>query len=158
MFYGLHSPTTSANHVHNPCQPTMFVTHIHDPYLSSLWLFGNVFWNGLIFFKLFLYSFSLGLITTPHVLYVHMTYVYSFFSCLSHTITWPREVIIVLWSFWLRSSILWMHPHPHSPLFPPQPHHPYTPHLCQHTTAPPGEGHHLVTRYGHPEAPDYTED
>ena len=52
------------------------------------------FWNGLNFFELFNnFILHLGLITTPHVLYVHMTYVYSF---LLHTITWPREVIIVL--------------------------------------------------------------
>ena len=37
-------------------------------------------WNGLNFFKLY---FHLGLITTPHVLYVHMTYVYSI-SYVSH--------------------------------------------------------------------------
>ena len=35
-------------------------------------------WNGLNFFELFKLYFHLGLITTPHVLYVHMTYVYSF--------------------------------------------------------------------------------
>ena len=40
---------------------------------------------------------SLGIDHDPHVPYVHMTYVYSF-SHVSflHTITWPREVIIVL--------------------------------------------------------------
>ena len=48
-------------------------------------------------FELFNFYFHLGLITTPHVLYVHMIYVYSFFLCfILHTITWPREVIIVL--------------------------------------------------------------
>ena len=31
--------------------------------------------NGLTFFELFKLYFHLGLITTPHVLYVHMTYV-----------------------------------------------------------------------------------
>ena len=36
------------------------------------------YWNGLIFFKLFKLYFHLGLIMTPHVFYVHMTYVYSF--------------------------------------------------------------------------------
>ena len=47
------------------------------------------------FFELFI--LYLGLITTPHVLYVHMTYVYSFFLCLFlHTIIWSREAIIVL--------------------------------------------------------------
>ena len=38
------------------------------------------FWNGLNFFELFISFYSLGLITNPHVLYIHMTYVYSFFS------------------------------------------------------------------------------
>ena len=58
--------------------------------------FWYVFRNGLSFFKLFKLYFHLGLITTPHDLYVHMTYVYSFSHVSSHTITWPREVIIVL--------------------------------------------------------------
>ena len=50
--------------------------------------------TDLIFLNFYLH---LGLITTPHVLYVHMTYVYSLFSCfILHTIIWPREVIIVL--------------------------------------------------------------
>ena len=40
--------------------------------------FWYVFWNGLTFFELFNFIFHLGLIMTPHVLYVHMTYVYSF--------------------------------------------------------------------------------
>ena len=41
------------------------------------------------------------LITPPHV---HMTYVYSFFSWFpSYMITWPWEIIIVLWYFWLQS-------------------------------------------------------
>ena len=35
-------------------------------------------WNGLTFFELFKLYFHLGLITTPHDFYVHMTYVYSF--------------------------------------------------------------------------------
>ena len=34
--------------------------------------------TDLTFFELFKLYFHLGLITTPHVLYVHMTYVYSF--------------------------------------------------------------------------------
>ena len=47
------------------------------------------------FFELFELLF--GIDHDPHVLYVHMTYVYSFFLCfILHTITWPREVIIVL--------------------------------------------------------------
>ena len=54
-------------------------------------------WNGLNFFELFKLLFSLGIDHDPHVLYVHMTYVYPFFLCFTlHTITWPREVIIVL--------------------------------------------------------------
>ena len=100
----------------------------------------------------------LGLITTPHVLYVHMPYVLFLFSCfILHTITWPREVIIVLWSFiWLRSSTLWTHPHPHSLPLLPQPHHPCTPRLCRSTTAPPEEGCHLDARYDYPATPDCT--
>ena len=37
-----------------------------------------LYWNGLNFFELFKLYFHLGLITTPHAFYVHMTYVYSF--------------------------------------------------------------------------------
>ena len=40
--------------------------------------FWYVFRNGLNFFELFKLYFHLGLITTPHVPYVHMTYVSSF--------------------------------------------------------------------------------
>ena len=38
-----------------------------------------MFWNRLNFFELFKLYFHLGLITTPHVFYVHMTYVYILF-------------------------------------------------------------------------------
>ena len=62
--------------------------------------FWYVFWNELNFFELFKLYFLLGLITTPHVLYVHMTYVYPLFPMFSHfilhTIVWPREVTFVL--------------------------------------------------------------
>ena len=59
--------------------------------------FWYVFGTDLHFFELFKFYFHLGLIMNPHVLYVHMTYVHSFFSCFFlHTITWPREVTIVL--------------------------------------------------------------
>ena len=96
---------------------------------------------------------------TPHVLYVHMTYVYSLFLCfILHTITWPREVIIILRSFRLWSSILWTHPHPHSLPLPLQLHHPYTPHLCRSTTAPLEGGYHPVKKYGHPGDPCCTEE
>ena len=62
--------------------------------------FWYVIGTDLTFFELFKLYFHLGLITTPHVHYVHMTYVYSLFLCfILHTIIWPREVIIVLWSF-----------------------------------------------------------
>ena len=40
--------------------------------------FWYVFRNGLNFFELFKFYFHLGLITTPHVLYVHKTYVLFF--------------------------------------------------------------------------------
>ena len=35
----------------------------------------RLYWNGLNFFELFKLFIFLGLITTPHVLYDHMTYV-----------------------------------------------------------------------------------
>ena len=49
--------------------------------------FWYVFRNGLTFFELFKLYFHLGLITTPHVPYVHMTYVYS----LSHVSFFTRS-------------------------------------------------------------------
>ena len=56
-----------------------------------------VYGTDLLFSNFLNFILHLGLITTPHVLYVHMTYVYFLFSCfILHTITWPREVIIVL--------------------------------------------------------------
>ena len=42
---------------------------------------------------------SLGIDYDPHVLYDHMTYVYSFSCFILHAIIWPREVIIALGSF-----------------------------------------------------------
>ena len=41
--------------------------------------FWYVLWNGLNFFELFKLYFHLRLITTPHVLYDHETYI-SFFT------------------------------------------------------------------------------
>ena len=49
------------------------------PSLSSLWLFGTSFGTDLTFSNFLNFYFHLGLITTPHALYVHMTYVYSIF-------------------------------------------------------------------------------
>ena len=62
--------------------------------------FWYVFRNGLNFFELFKLYFHLGLITTPHALcpYAPMPYafLFYFYMLIFHTITWPREVIIVL--------------------------------------------------------------
>ena len=70
------------------------------PDVSLFLSFGNVLDSTHIFRTFLTFILHLRLITTPHVLYVHMTYVYSFSLCfLLRTITWPREVIIVLWSF-----------------------------------------------------------
>ena len=55
--------------------------------------FWYIFGMDLTFFR----TFFIGIDHDPHDLYVHMTYVYSPFLCFTlHTITWPREVIIVL--------------------------------------------------------------
>ena len=108
-------------------------SHVYGVIILS---FGNVFRLDLYFLNFFNFYSSTEIDHDPYVLYVHMTYVYSLFLCLSfHMITWPREVIIILWSFtWLWSSILWTHPHPHFP-FPPLSHHPYT-----HPQCPPATG------------------
>ena len=109
-------------------------------------------WNGLTFFKLFKLYFLLGI---DHNLLCflcsHDLCLYLFSCFILHTITWPREVIIVLWSFQLQSTtILRMHPHPHSLLHSPHTHHPYTPCLHQSMMAPLGEEHPPVAKYGHP--------
>ena len=121
--------------------------------------FWYVFGTDLIFSNFLYFIFYLGLITTPHALYVHMTYVYSLFLCFYiHTIIWPRRshYCIMIFSQLRSTTVLWTHPHPHFLLLPPQPHHPYTPRLCRSTTAPPGEGYHPVEMCGHPEDPGYT--
>ena len=115
-------------------------------------------WNGLNFFELFKLYFHLGLITTPHVLYVHMTYVYSFFHVSFFTRSHGQEKSLsycdLLYDF--RSSTLRTHPHPHFLLLPPQPHHPYTPRLCRSTTDPLGEGYHPDVKCGHLAGPGCT--
>ena len=113
--------------------------------------------NGLNFFKLFKLYFHLGLITTPHV---HMTYVKSFSYVSSFTRSHGQEKSLsyydLLYDF--RSSTLQTHPHPHFLRLPPQPHHPYTPHLCQSTTVLPGEGYHPAATYSLEEDPSCIEE
>ena len=70
--------------------------------------FWYVLWNELNFFKHFKLLFSNGIDHDPHIF--HDLCLFPFPMFLSHTITWPREVIIILWSFRLWSIILWMHP------------------------------------------------
>ena len=117
--------------------------------------FWYVFWNGLRFFKLFKLYFHWGLITTPHVFYVHMTCVNSFSYVSFFTRSHGQEKSLLYYDllYDFRSSTLWTHPHPHFLLPPPQPHHPYTPCLCRSTTVPPGEGHHPVAKCGQWEDP-----
>ena len=77
------------------------------------------------FFNLF---FLLRLVMTPHVLYVHMTYVYSFSCVFPFTQSYGQEKLILYYDLLLtRRFLLWMHPHPHFHL-PLPPHHPYTHH------------------------------
>ena len=76
--------------------------------------FWYVFRMDLTFFSNFLkLYFHLGLITTPMFLCSHDLCLFLSLRLILHTITWPREVIIILWSFRLWSSILWTHLHPH---------------------------------------------
>ena len=100
--------------------------------------FWYVLRNGLNFFKLF--HFHLGLIMTPHVLYDHMTYVYSFSHVLFFTRSHGQEKSLSYYDlFRLWSITLWMHSHPHFLLLPLQSPHPYTHHQYPHNRAPPGE-------------------
>ena len=119
--------------------------------------FWYVFRNGLNFFELFKFYFHSGLITTPHAFYVYMTHVYSCFLCFTfHMITWPGEVIIILWSFWLWSSILQMHPHPHFLLLLLLHPHPYTHHRYPRNVGQFEEGCVTALTYGEEEDPRYT--
>ena len=117
--------------------------------------FGMCLRNGLTFFELFS---SLGIDHDPHVLYVHMTYVYSSshvsFFTRSHGQEKPLSYYDLLDDF--RSSTIRTHPHPHSLLFPPPLHHPETPHLHRSTMVPLGEGYRPGARNGRPANLDYT--
>ena len=117
-------------------------------FLSSLWLFGTSFGTDLTFSNFLNFIFTWDWSWPPCFLCSHDLCLFLFLCFILHMITWPREVIIILWSFWLRSSTLWMHPHPHFLLPPPQPHHPYTPRLHWSMTAPLGEGSHQDKMYG----------
>ena len=105
-------------------------------------------WNGLNFFKLFKLYFHLGLITTPHVFYDHMIYVYSLFLMfhLSHNHMAKRSHYRIMIFYQLQSSILQTHFHPHF-LVPLPPPHPYTRHQYPRNTAPPGEEHATAPPY-----------
>ena len=114
--------------------------------------FWYVFGMDLLFFQTFIFIFHLGLITTPHVHYVHMTYV-SFF-----TRSYGQEKSLSyydLFDFGVL-SILRTHPHPHFPLLPPQPHHPYTRHRGPHNTDRSEEGLLQDATCGDPANPDCT--
>ena len=67
-----------------------------EPTCVIVMTFWYIFGTDLTFFELFKLLFSLGIDHDPHVFYVHETYVYSFSHVSFCTITWPREVIIVL--------------------------------------------------------------
>ena len=59
--------------------------------------FWYVFWNGLNFFELFNFYSSLGIDHDPPCSLCSHDLCFPFFLCfIFHTITWPREVIIVL--------------------------------------------------------------
>ena len=102
-----------------------------------------------------LYS-SLGIDHDSYVLYVHMTYVYSFMIFSSHEYTAKRSRYRIMIFYRLRSTILRTHHHPHFLPFPPQPHHPCTPHPRRTTRAPLGEGSHQDERCDHPADHDCT--
>ena len=68
--------------------------------------FWYVCWNGLNFFELFKLYFHLGLITTPHVLYVHMTYVYSFSYVSFFTRSYGQEKSLSYYDLLLTLGVL----------------------------------------------------
>ena len=104
--------------------------------------------TDLLFSNFLNFILHLGLITTPHVPYVHMTYVYSFSHVSFFTRSHGQEKSLSYYDLFirLRSSILRTHLHPHFLLLPPQPHHPYTPRLCRSTTAQLEGGYHQIGR------------
>ena len=69
----------------------------------TIMTFWYIFRNGLNFLELFKFYFHLGLITTPHVLYVHMTYVYSlslmFFCSHDHMAKRSHYCIMIFFDF-----------------------------------------------------------
>ena len=68
--------------------------------------FWYVCWNGLNFFELFKLYFHLGLITTPHVFYDHMTYVYSFSFVSFFTRSYGQEKSLSYYDLLLTLGVL----------------------------------------------------
>ena len=112
-------------------------------------------WNGLNFFELFKLLFSLGIDHDPpyflcsHDLCLFLSLM--FHSSHDHMAKRSHPRIMSFW-FW-STTILRTHLHPRFLLFPPQPHHPYTPRLCRSTTDWLGEGYPLDEPYGPMEDP-----
>ena len=147
----------------------MHLSEIADPDIAEVMRLASLchrydflvcLWNGLNFFELFIFHFHLGMITTPHALYVHMTYVYSLFLMFqsSHDHMAKRSHYHIMILSFRSTTDLWTHPHSHFLLLPPQSHHPYTPRLCRTTTALFGGGYHPVAKCGHPEDLSCTEE
>ena len=115
-------------------------------------------WNGLTIFSNFLnFIFTSGLITTPHVLYNHMTYVYSLFLCFilhnDHMAKRSRYRIMIFYR--LRSTTLRTPLHPRFLLPPP---HPYTHHRGPRNTDRSEGGSHPDAKYGEVVDPDCREE
>ena len=114
--------------------------------VSSLWLFGTFIGTDLLFSNFLNFYSSLGIDHDPPCSHDLCLLLFLMFHS-SHEYTAKRSCYRIMIFYRLRSSILWTHPYPHFLLLPPQPHHPYTPHLRRSTTVPLGEGYHLAVRY-----------
>ena len=114
--------------------------------------------TDLVFSNFFKLYFHLKLITTPHVIYVHMTYVYSFPYVSFFTQSHGQEKSLLyydlfrLWSI----TVLWTHPHLCFLLLPLQPPHPYTHHPDPQSTAQSVTRYVMAMMYGESEDPGNT--
>ena len=116
--------------------------------------FWYIFGMGLTFSSNFLnFIFTWDWSWPPMFLCSHDLCLFLFLCFILHMIIWPREVIILLWSFQLQSTNLWTHPHPHFLLPFLQHPHPYTHHPGPRNTGQSGGERVMAPTYDEEEDP-----